>query len=366
MNDIIRVIHLEDNPLDVELVAATLTGEGLECRIEVTQDRDGFVALLDRGECDLILADYSLPAFDGMTALRLTRQRFADLPFIFVTGVMGEESAIESLRNGATDYVFKHRLKRLLPAVRRAREEYQDRIDTRRAQEQIAASLREKEVLLKEIHHRVKNNLQIISSLLNLQAGAIRDPFDRQLLLDSQQRIRAMALIHEKIYQSSNLSVLEFSDYVQSLLVSVVRAYPLDSSLVRIIPEVDPVFFDIDTAIPCGLIINELVTNAVKYAFPEERKGEIRIELTRDGDGVNHLMVADNGVGVPPETDLLAAKTLGMQLVDMLTQQLDGALAWQGVGGVSFLISFPLPRELRKRTRGDTTTGQLRSPRNHS
>jgi len=349
MNDIIRIIHLEDSTLDAELIAATLTGEGLEFLIEVTQDQDGFVTLLDRGECDLILADYSLPSFDGMTALRLTRQRFADLPFIFVTGAMGEESAIESLRSGATDYIFKHRLQRLVPAVRRARAEYQERIATRRNQERIAASLREKEVLLKEIHHRVKNNLQIISSLLNLQAISVRDPFDRQLFLDSQQRIRAMALIHEKLYQSSDMSVLDFSDYVRSLIVNVARSYPLDSRLVRIESEIEQVSFDIDTAIPCGLIINELMTNAVKYAFPEEREGVIRIELIRDGYGVNHLVVADNGVGVSPETDLMATKTLGMQLVEMLTQQLDGALIWQGEGGVSFRISFPLPRNQQTR-----------------
>ncbi|CAG0999292.1 partial putative sensor histidine kinase pdtaS, partial [Anaerolineae bacterium] len=205
---------------------------------------------------------------------------------------------------------------------------------------QIAASLTEKEILLKEIHHRVKNNLQVISSLLSLQSAATTDDHAREQLRESQNRIRSMALIHERIYQSENLAHVNFGEYVRSLVSFLFRSYSVPN--IRVIYSIDQCCLPVNIAIPCGLVINELVSNALKYAFKERTGGEIEIgfELVEEHRGV--LMVRDDGVGFPPDLDYRATPTLGMQLVNTLTAQIEGTLGLIRDRGTTFTITMPL------------------------
>ena len=216
-----------------------------------------------------------------------------------------------------------------------------DITDRRRAEELIQASLREKEALLREIHHRVKNNLQITSSLLRLQAGAIENPEARQVFAETQQRIRSMALVHEKLYGSTNLSQIDFADYIRTLGDLLFQSFAADPSRIRLTVVGGEVLLSIDTAVPCGLIVNELLLNALKHAFPDGGRGEIVVELADSGDGWCRMAVRDDGVGLPDDTAREGAGTLGLQLVRGLVAQLDGQLMVEyGRGGAGFSVNF--------------------------
>jgi two-component sensor histidine kinase len=201
-----------------------------------------------------------------------------------------------------------------------------DITERRKAEEQIRASLREKEVLLKEVHHRVKNNLQIISSLLNLQSEYIRDPEMLKVFNESQQRVKSMALVHEMLYRSSNLAEVDFADYVRELSTQLVRSYGTSAKAVEFRLNVDPVALGIDRAIPCGIILNELVSNALKYGFPNGRRGAVYVDVKSGPNRTLRMVVGDNGVGLPEGFNLDEAESLGLKLVRMLTYQLQGEL----------------------------------------
>jgi two-component sensor histidine kinase len=193
-------------------------------------------------------------------------------------------------------------------------------------------------VLLKEIHHRVKNNLQIISSLLNLQSDNIDLADPARTFRESQDRIRSMALIHEKLYRSGDVARIDFREYVESLTSGLYRSY-FPGPGVRIFADVENVSLDIDLAVSCGLIINELVSNALKYAFPDGRAGKIHVSLAGDGDSYT-LTVSDDGVGLPPGLDFRDTPSLGLQLVNTLVGQLEGTIELDSAEGTRFKITF--------------------------
>ena len=192
--------------------------------------------------------------------------------------------------------------------------------------------------------HRVKNNMQVISSLLSLQSRHLTDKAAIGMFQESQQRIRSMALVHEKLYQSKDLSRIDFSNYIENLIMFLFHSYQVRSDQIRIKTEVQDILLDINSAIPCGLIINELVMNALKHAFPGGRKGEITVSLQPSGDGKFILSVSDNGVGFPAELDFHKTETLGMQLVNMLVDQLDGTISLEGEPGTRFKVVFREPK----------------------
>jgi PAS domain S-box-containing protein len=204
----------------------------------------------------------------------------------------------------------------------------------------LKSSLREKEVLIKEIHHRVKNNMQIISSLLNLQKQYVNDEEAVNVLKESQNRVKSMAMIHEKLYKSRNFSEINFADYIRSLVSDLFYSYGVDSNRIRTIIVLDEVMMGLETAIPCGLIVSELVTNTLKYAFPHQEEGEFRIELHAYEDGFYELIISDNGVGIPENFDLDETETLGLQLVKSLVNQLEGTVELIREGGTMFKIRF--------------------------
>lgn len=202
------------------------------------------------------------------------------------------------------------------------------------------ALLDEKEVLLKKIHHRVKNNLQVISSLLNLQAAKISDPDTKDLLRESQNRVRTMALIHEKLYQSSDLAQVNFKSYLQSLLTYLTQSYRERSVNVTAQIEAEDIMLDIDAAIPCGLIVNELVSNSLKYAFPDNQPGTIKLTCHQPRAGHYVLAISDDGIGLPDGFDIAKAPSLGYKLVVNLTAQLEGKLDLSSDRGTTCRISF--------------------------
>ena len=224
--------------------------------------------------------------------------------------------------------------------------EGRDISDRKQAEAQLKDSLQEKEWLLKEIHHRVKNNLNIVSSLLKLQSQYIEDDWALALFRESQNRIKAMGLIHEKLYQSLDLRRIAANDYIAKLAITLLDSYNVSSHRIQLKLDLAEIWFDPDTAIPCGLIINELVTNSLKYAFPQAKAGEIYIKLSDDSKLLN-LIVSDNGIGLPPNFNIEEVESLGLQLVYNLTEQLDGNLEILGNKGTAFKISFSKP-ELKK------------------
>ncbi len=215
--------------------------------------------------------------------------------------------------------------------------------ERKRAEERIKASLAEKEVLLKEIHHRVKNNLQVISSLLFLQSKSIKEQEILEIFQDSQSRVRSMALVHEKLYQSQDLARIDFGEYVRSLANYLLRSYSAGSHRVELAIDIAAVFLSIDTAIPCGLILNELISNSLRHAFLDGRAGKIHVELQENEGGQLELTVSDNGTGLSEELDFRNTTSLGLQLVNSLVRQLDGAIALDRQGGTTFQITFVDP-----------------------
>jgi two-component sensor histidine kinase len=250
-------------------------------------------------------------------------------------------------------------LKRTLSELREAHDELERRVEERtaelaeanealqaeiaerkRVEEQIKASLGEKEVLLKEIHHRVKNNLQVVSSMLQLQSKNVKDRETVEMFQESRNRVRSMALVHERLYQSRDLARVDFARYIRSLANYLCRSYGVNTNVIQLRTNLHDVFLGVDTAIPCGLILNELVSNCLKHAFPDGREGEIRIELRSDGNDKFTLMVSDNGVGLLEDLDFRNTESLGLQLVNTLVNQLEGTIELDRRGGTAFKITF--------------------------
>lgn len=207
------------------------------------------------------------------------------------------------------------------------------------SEEKLMLSLKEKEVLLKEVHHRVKNNLQVISSILNLQSSYVKDIKTLELLKESQNRIKSMAFIHESLYQTKDFSSINFSEYVTNLSKNLIHSYTSFENKIELELEVQQVFLNLDIAIPCGLIINELVSNALKYAFPKGSKGIVKIDLKSENNLIK-LVISDNGVGLSRKIDFRNTDSLGLQLVVTLVEQLGGKIRLQRTKGSKFTISF--------------------------
>lgn len=216
-----------------------------------------------------------------------------------------------------------------------------DITERKKAEEEITASLKEKEVLLQEVHHRVKNNMQVIISLLRLQGRKTDDKRYTQMLQESQGRIRTMALVHEKLYQSKSLAKINSHEYIKSLANEVYRSYGVNISKIRLKVAIEDVTLNIEDAIPCGLIINELLSNSMKYAFPHDREGEISISLCSKNKDKMELTVSDNGVGLPEGLDYRDTKTMGLELVRTLVEhQLEGKIELDRSEGARYHIVF--------------------------
>jgi PAS domain S-box-containing protein len=265
--------------------------------------------------------------------LRLARPGGGVVPVMISVRAVEEEAAESTFTVVATD----------LSAIQEAQAALQAANDRLSASErQLRASLREKDVLLREAHHRVKNNLQVISSMLHLQSRYVADEAARDALRESRGRVRTIALVHEELYRSSDMGSIDLGAYLQSLVRGIVAAY--DASVRGIAVEVPSASarVGVDTAMHCGLVVHELVTNAFKHAFPGGRRGRITIALRREGDD-HVLSVTDDGVGFPDGLDVRATQTLGLQLVRSLAEQLGGSVTMTRGAGTAVAVRFPTP-----------------------
>jgi two-component sensor histidine kinase/ActR/RegA family two-component response regulator len=382
----VRVLLVEDDADDFVLTRDYLADvASTRYTVDWVATYDAALEALGRNEHDVCLLDYRLGEHDGLELLREAIQRGVRSPLILLTGQGDRAVDIEAMRSGAADFLNKGRLeadllersiryaierKQTEEALRRMHDELEQRVEERtaqlartnvalhaeirerqRAEEQIKASLKEKEVLLREIHHRVKNNLQVITTLFNLQSKTIKDDQARELIRESQNRVKSMALIHEKLYRARDLARVDFAQYVRSLATHLLRSYAVDARRVDLQITAENVCLGVDTAIPCGLIINELVCNALRHAFPGERTGQIQIDLRSGNDNRYVLTVRDDGVGFPRDLDFQNTESLGLQIVTALTQQLEGTieLGPEKGTGTTFTITFS---ELKYKERG--------------
>ncbi|MCF8257169.1 MAG: PAS domain S-box protein [Flavobacteriales bacterium] len=217
---------------------------------------------------------------------------------------------------------------------------FEDVTERKENDRKLQDSLREKEVLLKEVHHRVKNNMQVISSILSLQSSYIDDEKALAMLRESQDRIKSMSFVHESLYQSDTLSEVNFAEYIRNIATNLYHSYGRPQGGIELIFDLEPVFINLDTSIPCGLIINELVSNALKYAFEGREKGRITIHLSRRSDKLLRMVVEDDGVGLPKDFDVETADSLGLQLVTALTTQVGGKLSIDISNGTKYVLDF--------------------------
>jgi len=468
MEETLKILIIEDVPFDAELINRELQKSDIDFTSIRVEDEPEFINALENFKPDVILADHSLPNFDGISALKIAKEKVPFVPFIFVSGKMGEDFAIEALKCGATDYVLKGSLSKIVHAVNRALievEEHskrkmaeealrnshrqlleaqkighigsweldiksgkmscsdefynimnlepsqldngiisimevihpedrknvemsltdsinehksfsnvyrliipdgsvkilsskgqvitdsegnalrvvgteQDITEQKTAEEKIRSSLKDKEMLLAEIHHRVKNNLQVISSLLRLQSRFIKDKKAVEIFKETQSRVRSIAILHEKLYQSDDLAKLKFDEYVKLLADDLVYFYGLNNDTIDMNIDMGEISLNIETAIPCGLLIDELVSNSLKYAFKNQTNCKIDIDLHSDNDNTFTLVVSDNGSGIPEEVDIDNSDTFGMQLIKYLTSQLKGKLELDRNNGTKFLLKF--------------------------
>jgi PAS domain S-box-containing protein len=444
----IKILLVEDVELDAELTEYELKHAKIDYISKRVEEEIDFRRELVEFNPDLILADHSLPNFDGVSALKIARVESPSTPFIFVSGKIGEDFAVEMLKEGATDYVLKSNLPKLPHAVQRALKEYNEKFELQKAQaallesenkyrtlfeknknpiivfdedgnfqdsneaalkfvevgkeelltknlsdfilydndiktiedkdfwmkgdimevkfningkckileltitpvyledktivfgvgnditerkkaeEEILRSLKEKELLLREIHHRVKNNLQIISTLLTLQSSQSKKINVNDLYRESQNRIQSIALIHENLYHSEDLAHINFEAYVKGLVTDLFDSYGVDSRKIKLNLQIDHVTMGIETAIPCGLIINELVSNSLKHGFSGLETGQINVILDKISDFKYSLIISDTGTPFPMDINLLSNDTLGLELIKNLVKQLDAELSF--------------------------------------
>jgi len=306
-----------------------------------------------RNERSLLFGESSTCWLDEMTAWENGQQSAVLVPLFGRKQIIGGLSALGKTGGGGFSQhdldlltMFANQVSAAIENAILFQQVEKEVDERRRAEERIRGSLREKEVLLKEIHHRVKNNMQVIYSLLNLQAKRIADRTVRAMFEESRNRVSSMALIHEKLYRSEDLAHIDFKEYLQSLVAGIADTYKRQDIVFSL--DMEQVSLDVNVGIPCGLIVNELVSNSLKHAFPGGRKGTISVGVNRSREGFYVLTVADNGVGFPPEVDFRKVQSLGLQLVNVLAGQINGTFDLSNVDGARFSIVFPESQNVGK------------------
>ncbi|MBF0505451.1 MAG: PAS domain-containing protein [Nitrospirae bacterium] len=281
------------------------------------------------------IAHSCLPVYDREGNYRGRRASHRD--------ITGRKQVEEALKKAHDE--LEHRVEERTAALNAANTALTAEITERKKGEQeIEQSLKEKEALLREIHHRVKNNMAVVSSLLYLQSKKMENATVRSLFEESQQRVRSMALVHEKLYQTKDLSSVNFEDYIKSIISEIISLYRIDTGAITMEINVEDIELDLEAAVPCGLIINELLTNALKYAFPDNRSGVLSVHFTKAEDTYT-LSIKDNGAGLPEGFDYKETSTLGLRLVTVLTGQLRGTFQIKSDEGTEAIVTFKTKRD---------------------
>jgi two-component sensor histidine kinase len=348
-NGPLKILLVEDNPGDVRLLQEMFSTESPDS-YEITHMPRLGMALnhLAKGGVDIVLLDLGLPDGDGLDTVRRVRRLAPEVPLIVLTGRDDDAAVAEAMGEGAQDYLVKGQIEnRALPrALRHAIERFRLLSRAALTNLELERRVKEKDILLSEIHHRVKNSLQVVSSLLSLEGDRISDPAVLEMLQNSQNRIRSMALIHQTLYQSKDFGRVDFRAFLDSFVPTLIHSYGVHPEQISLAIHVEGVRLPIDAAIPCGLIVNELISNALKHAFPNGRRGEIAIDFRSDtGDGAGHcarLAVSDDGVGIAEGVNLETSNSLGIQLVYLLAGQIGGKVTVHRSSPTRFQVEFPL------------------------
>lgn len=391
------ILVVDDNPGNLDILLKTLTKAGF--KITLALDGESAIAQVKNCQPELILLDVMMPKIDGFETYRRLKESYFnfDIPIIFMTAASNLEYRIKAFSLGAVDYITKpfqreevlarvrnqlqlcrlnHTLKKqnfilasqisqkqqtelLLRKLnkkietanihlkaeieqRKKTEEKlkQEILERQRTELKLKKSLLEKEVLLKEIHHRVKNNLFVVSTLLEFQAEHLNSPEIVKLVENSQHRISSMALIHEQLYSSTNLDKIDFSQYITALVNKLANSYNTKAKNIVFSVNAQPILLNIETANPCGLIINELIANALEHAFGDRPEGNIDLSFQQNNQGQLVLSVSDNGKGFPASIDFYHGESLGLQLICTLTEQLEGKINFQSDRGTKIEVVF--------------------------
>ncbi len=353
----IHVLVAEDDFLVCEEIIRELKKTGYEY-IDLATNGKKAVEMTALLHPDVVLMDIQMPKMDGLKAAQKI-QKNCPTPVVILTAHESLDLVAKASHMGVGAYITKPPKKvEIERAVMIAMERHKDLMELKRQNEKLKKELSnrklaenklknlvmEKEVLLKEIHHRVKNNFMIISSLLNLQSNQIKNPKIKEILQESYNRVNSMALIHERLYQSPDLAKIDFKKYIENLINGLFHTYSLNSNQISLHMNIENISLDINKAIPCGLIVNELVSNSLKHGFPSSRKGNGRIEVSLRSLGKNiELIVNDNGIGFPAGFDYKGSTSLGLRLVKILTEgQLSGKLDVKNKEGTFVKIIIPL------------------------
>lgn len=375
--DKVGILVVDDQPsqlLSHEVILREL-GERL---VTARSGREALQRLMDE-DFAVILLDVNMPDMDGFETASLIHQhpRFEKTPIVFVTGAQPTTlDRLKGYRVGAVDYVEVPVVPEILRSkvavfvdlnrkrrdLQRLNDALQAEIAQRRNAEEAVRHSREKEVLLQEIHHRVKNNLQIITSLLRMQSRAVQDPAFSEALRECQNRVASMALIHDKLYRARDLARVSFGEYVRDLTNNILTSYALPARSVRVRLDIDDLSLSLDYAVPCGLILNELMSNCLKHAFPVGHSGTVSIGFHAEGEEELCLVVRDDGVGVPADVDLGRTSSLGWRLIRALVEQLGGVVQCQAAGGTSVEIRFArqnAPPDQASAVRGESPHAQV-------
>jgi two-component sensor histidine kinase len=349
-----RVLVAAPTGCDAEVLCSALNDAGIETGVCATVEE--LCRQIDQSAAAAILAEEALtPRSHPLLVEALAREpEWSDFPLI-VMATPGESQyrgwQLISEINGRGHAILLQRPVRkftLLSSVRaalrsRARQyQVRDELAQRRKTEQeLKATLQENNGLLREVHHRVKNNLQVISSLIDLQKGYVADPAQRAVFADLGDRVRAMSVIHERLYNAGNLAEIDFAAYARSLLQTLWQAHGSLAAKVRLNLALEPVTLPIEPSVPLGLILNELATNVLKHAFQGRATGEMTVRLGRDPpSGEVSLSVRDDGVGLPPDLDWRQSSSLGWRLVHLLVRQLRGSVELNNESGTEFRVTF--------------------------
>jgi len=357
------ILVIDDEPSNIDLLMETFSGD---CEVGATADGIAALAMVASRKPDLILLDVMMPGLDGYDVCRLLKENpeTSGILIVFITGLNDERAEIKGLGLGAVDFVHKPinsvlvkarvdnliRLKRAQEQLEQlAAEKHRERLaevleraaEKEQLNSKLAQALADREVLLKEVHHRVKNNLQVVCSLLGMQADALEDPAAVAALQNSQNRVQSMAIIHEMLYGSENLSDIDFSEYAQTLLDELAVSFGVDATRLQLRADSARLRIGLDHAIPCGLILNELITNSLKYGFREDH-GKVEVAIQACEPGRLLLSVADDGDGLPPGLDISNTRSLGLRIVHILVKQMDGELAVSSERGAKFEVTFPI------------------------
>jgi two-component sensor histidine kinase len=321
-NRVLRILLLEDSALDAELVTEALIDAGLSVSIERVVSADEFAGAVQDKSWDLILADYLLPAFNGLHALEIARETSRATPFVFVSGALGEEVAVEALKRGATDYVLKDKLDRLPATVLRALAEARERGEKERAQDALQRMLDERTALLHELDHRVKNNLQLLLSLIGIEFRQAEDDRVRQVLGRMKERMQALGAAHRDLYDRQGSTRFDASSFAKGLCEELTSSLPE----VRITPEfeVESVEVEAAKAAPMALLFNEIVVNALTHAYGD-RHGKLKL-LFHVRDGALLFQLSDDAFS-PDEKEAAQTSASGT-ILKALARQLDAHVEW--------------------------------------